>query len=108
MDTAVVSAWDILFGGDMVPDVDLTPLSDPLAEAAELGATPALTELREYIEVTEARFEASALAVWDLLVVSWQGGFFAKSIVLLPEGLGRSESSTAQSSRGLGVPSEME
>lgn len=108
MDTAVVSGWEILFGGDMVPDVDLAPLSDPLAEVAELGTAPALTELKEYTDETEARFDASWLAICDLLVESCGLEFFAKSKVLLAESLGRSASSTAQSSRGLGDPSDIE
>lgn len=36
----------------VVPD----PSSDPLADAAELGAPPARAELREYIEETDIRF----------------------------------------------------
>lgn len=89
-----------------MPDVDLVPLSEPFAEAAELAIAPARTELREYIEDTDARFEASVLAICGLAVESGVG--LAKSNVLLAESLGVSESSTAYSSRGLGVPSEIE
>jgi len=49
-----------------LPEVVLTtgigtdPASDPVAEAAELGATPALTELREYMDDTDTRFGSSS------------------------------------------------
>lgn len=45
---------------DNVPDAALAvvPISDPFADAAELGAPPALTELREYMEDTDMRFES--------------------------------------------------
>jgi hypothetical protein len=38
---------------------DPIPASEPFADAAELGAPPARTELREYIEETDIRFDSS-------------------------------------------------
>ena len=62
-DNAVVSGGDIRFCGDNVPDVEFPPVSEPLAEGAELGKVPALAELKESIEDTEARFDPSTLAL---------------------------------------------
>jgi hypothetical protein len=55
-----VSADEKGFAGDNVPEVarDVKPVpdSDPLADAAELGAPSPLAELSEYIEETDMRF----------------------------------------------------
>ena len=59
------SGWALLVcdkGPDGVRVLDPVPASEPFADAAELGAPPARTELREYIEDTDIRFVSTASA----------------------------------------------
>jgi len=90
--------------GDSAPETDLllvpVPISDPLAEAAELGTPPALAELREYIEEIDIRFESySDMETLDRTADSGKGVCFVSSAMVVPgESFGVSKSSTATSS----------
>lgn len=88
-------------GGDKVADavLDDVPVSDPFAEAAELGAPPALTELSEYMEDTDIRFESrSDVDGLDRNAGSGSCTCFASSAIVPCISLGVSKSSTAKSS----------
>lgn len=90
-------------GGDSGP-VDalpfvLFPISEPFADAAELGAPPALAELREYIEETDIRFGSrSEIDRLDRSAASGSGECFVSSAMVPEDNLGVSRSSIAHSS----------
>jgi hypothetical protein len=97
-----VSGWEVTEPpfGDKVPPCALElgpPASDPLADAAELGAPPpALTELSEYMDETDIRLEP--ISVSDGAARSKGSGSeecLESSAILPGESLGVSESSTA-------------
>ena len=55
-------------GGDIADDeervlVAEAPGSEPFADAVELGAPPALTDVKEYIEDTDMRFGSRSVRV---------------------------------------------
>ena len=99
-----ISGWDVtepLFG-DNGPDGVLElgpPASDPLTDAAELGAPPALAELSEYMDEADIRLEPSS--DHDGTARSAESDteeFLASSAILPGANLGKSESSTTKSS----------
>lgn len=90
------------FVGDNVPGADLpvAPFSDPFADAAELGAPPALTELREYMDDTDIRFPSiSVIEAFGRNAASGNWVCFESSAIAPAVNLGVSKSSTAISSR---------
>ena len=91
-----------LLFGDNVPDVDgtLYPPSDPLADAAELGAPPALADPNEYIDETDIRFVSmSGIDGRDRRAASGNCECFGSSAMTPGDSLGVSKSpSTAISS----------
>jgi hypothetical protein len=79
------------FVGDIGPDAERVPVSDPLADVAELGAPPALAELREYMEDTDIRlFSLSAPEFRGLIADSGNGDGRLPSVMMLGDSLGRS------------------
>ena len=96
--------------GDNVPEGVLVfvpvPTSDPFADAAELGAPPARTEPREYIDDTDIRFvSSSGMECLGRKAASGNVGCFGSSAMMPGDNLGVSRSSTASSSLGLLVKS---
>ena len=88
------------FAGDSVAEAVLavTPASDPLADAAELGAPPALAELSEYMEDTDIRFESkSVVDGFGLNAGSGSGECLESSAIVPDTSRGVSKSSTATS-----------
>jgi hypothetical protein len=89
----------------MAPDGGLVPGSDPLAEAAELCTPPALAEVKEYIEDVDMRLPSvSAADARRFKAASGNEGCLYRSARLPPANFGVSESSIADSGRGLSVP----
>ena len=100
----LVSGWDSagLFG-DKVPEavLDFVPVpgSDPLTDAAELCAPPALAELREYTDDTDMRLESiSDKEGLGFSTDSDSCERFASSAMIVGGNRGVSKSSTAISS----------
>lgn len=100
-----VSGWEVtepLLGDRALPGaLELgPPASDPLADAAELGAPPALTEPREYMDETDMRLEPRSDSDGAARSAGSGSGECLESSAILPGTiLGVSESSTAKSSR---------
>jgi hypothetical protein len=69
------------------------PLSDPVADAPELGAPPALAEVNEYIDETDIRFVSKSRIAGS---GSWE--CLDSSAIMPGDNLGVSKSSTAISS----------
>ena len=76
------------------------PASDPFADAAELGAPPARTELSEYIEETDMRFvDISPSDGRGLSAGSGSWGYLSSPMTMPGESFGVvKSSSTAMSS----------
>lgn len=99
-----VSGWDVTepLLGDKLPVGPLgfgPPASEPLAEAAELCTPPARTELSEYMDETDIRFEPKSDS--EGAARSEESGSeecFDSSAIFPGASLGVSESSTAKSS----------
>lgn len=86
--------------GDNAPEavLALVPVSDPLADAAELRAPPALTELSEYMEDTDIRFESkSVIDGFGLNAESGSEECFESSAIVPDTSRGVSKSSIATS-----------
>jgi hypothetical protein len=98
-----VSACEIpsALAGDNVPEAVLAavPVSDPLADVAELVAPPALAEPSEYIEDTDIRFESkSGIDGFGLNAGSGSWVCFESSAIVPDASRGVSKSTTAISS----------
>jgi len=87
------------------PDVGLVPASDSVAEAAGLGAPPALAGLEEYIEEVDTRFPSdSAARLRGLKAASGNKGCLERSAIMPAANFGVSKSSMTDSGRGLPLP----
>lgn len=113
-DEVVTDSTDVeVSGGDVpigftpgkFPDVGLVPVSDPFAEAAELGTPPALAEFKEYIEEVDVRFPSdSPVRLRGSKAASGNEGCLESSAIVPAASFGVSKSSMTDSGRGLPVP----